>query len=46
MYISGPAITGEFRATIVWRTWWLAPKPPIAPGDCETTADGFLSQIL
>ena len=26
------------RKTQLWRIWWLAPKPPIAPIDAVTTA--------
>ena len=30
------------RNTQAWRSWWLAPNPPIAPGEAVTIAAGFL----
>jgi len=34
-------MAGMFRKGSVWRRWWLAPKPPSAPGDWLTIAQGL-----
>src|SRR5262249_51386502 len=45
-YISGCCSTGMSRNTRHCRSAWLAPKPPIAPGDVLTTAQGFPCHAL
>ena len=45
-WASGWAIEGAFRKTSYRWMWWLAPKPPMAPGDALMIAVGFLSHTL
>ena len=31
---------------VMWAVWWLAPNPPIEPGEALTIAAGFRSHTL